>query len=260
MFQLKSMPSSKFANLIQENDRGRGWLTRRPFAHRGLHGRGGLPLENSTSAFRAAVAAGYGIELDVQCSADGIAMVFHDYTLERLAGRPQKVSDLTARELRRVRLNGTDDTIPSLNEMLDDVGGRVPVLVEVKGDRNTDGRLEASVATAIALNLGNVAVMSFWPASLEWFARYTPHLVRGLVATTRYDPELGIKLCRGAAQEILLSTLAPDFVAYDVKCLPNSVTSLAHRIGLPVLTWTVRTDADRERARKYADNIIFEKS
>lgn len=236
------------------------WLLERPFAHRGLHHRGGLPVENSMSAFRAAVNAGYGIELDVQCSADGVAMVFHDLSLERLTGRPEPLGALTARALGNIRLTGTDDTISTLHEVLAAVGSNTPVLVEVKGVKATDGRLEASVAEAIAANPGKAVVMSFWPASLMWFAENAPRLIRGLVATTRFDPELGISICRGRDQDILLHLLEPDFIAYDIKCLPNSVSLAAHRLGLPVLTWTVRSEADHERAKQFADNIIFERT
>ena len=235
------------------------WLCERPFAHRGLHRRGGLPIENSMSAFKAAVTEGYGIELDVQCSADGVAMVFHDLTLERLTGRRQAVGDLTARQLEKITLTGTGDTIPTLAEVLAAVGSDTPLLVEVKGHKITDGRLEASVAQAIAAHPGKVAVMSFWPASLLWFATHAPHLARGLVATTRYDSELGLGICRGRDQEILLRLLEPDFIAYDIKCLPNSVSLAAHRSGLPVLTWTVRSDSDHARAKQFATNIIFER-
>lgn len=255
---LKSMASLKSADRLASGERCDEWLTGRPFAHRGLHRRGGLPIENSLSAFKAAVAAGYGIELDVQCSADGMAMVFHDLTLERLAGRPEAVDSLTARELGRLRLGGSGDIIPTLHDVLATVGPETPVLVEVKGRKITDGRLEASVAEAIAAHPGKVAVMSFWPASLLWFVEHAPHLIRGLVATTRLDPELGVAICRGRDQEILLDLLEPDFIAYDIKCLPNSVSLAAHRRGLAVLTWTVRSDADHDRAGRFADNIIFE--
>lgn len=235
------------------------WLETRPFAHRGLHRRGSLPVENSMSAFKAAVASGFGIELDVQCSADGVAMVFHDLTLDRLTGRPEKLGDLTARELGKIRLTGSDDTIPTLREVLETIGPDTPLLVEVKGEKLTDGRLEASVADAIDACPGKVAVMSFWPASLIWFLTHAPHLPRGLVGTTRFDPELGLAVCRGANQETLLDALDVDFIAYDIKCLPNRVSLAARRRGLPVLTWTVRTDADRSRATRFADNIIFER-
>jgi glycerophosphoryl diester phosphodiesterase len=255
----KSMASLKFAKGITRQGRQTDWLLARPFAHRGLHRRGGLPVENSMSAFKAAVASGFGIELDVQCSADGVAMVFHDLTLERLTGRPEKLGGLTAHKLGKIKLAGSDDTIPTLHDVLKAVGPETSVLVEVKGEKLTDGRLEASVAKAIDACPGKVAVMSFWPASLIWFLTHAPHLPRGLVGTTRFDGELGLAVCRGSHQETLLDALDVDFIAYDIKCLPNRVSLAARRRGLPVLTWTVRTDADRSRATRFADNIIFER-
>jgi glycerophosphoryl diester phosphodiesterase len=252
------MLSLKFVNGRTLAEKNAGWLTARPFAHRGLHKRGALPVENSPSAFKAAVASGFGIELDVQCSADGVAMVFHDLTLDRLTGHTGAVAALTAQELGQIKLTGSNDCIPTLDVVLQMVAGSAPVLVEVKGVKHTDGRLEASVTEAIARNPGDIAVMSFWPDSLAWFQNNAPSLIRGLVGTTRFDPELGADICRGPEQEWLLLELEPDFIAYDVKCLPNNVSTAAHRQGLPVLTWTVRTEADRDRAARYANNIIFE--
>ena len=167
-------------------------LLRLPIAHRGLHDRGIGRIENSLSAVAAAAAAGYAIEIDVQCSSDGQAVVFHDDTLDRLTGETGAVAARTAAELAGIALTGATDTIPALPQVLSAVAGRVPLLVEIK-DRSgtlseTDGRLEAAVASALADYAGPVAVMSFNPHSVARMAALAPGLPRGLT-TSAFDPD-----------------------------------------------------------------------
>ncbi len=248
----------KFAHERQRRDKAAEWLTAEPFAHRGLHGRGRAPVENSMSAFKAAAKKGYGIELDVQCSRDGVAMVFHDLTLDRLADARGRVDQYTARELQKIKLRNSHDTLLPLHDVLEELGPDTPVLVEVKGERDTSGILELSVAGSVVERPARTAVMSFWPQSLGWFSRHTPHLTRGLVATSRYAADLGLTICRANNQRLVTTLCEPDFIAYDIKALPNGFTTWARGQGLPVLTWTVRSPADHSRAEAYADNIIFE--
>jgi len=226
-------------------------LGARPFAHRGLHG-GGI-VENSRAAFAAAVASGFGIELDVQLSGDGEAMVFHDHELDRLTGRNGRVADRTAAELGQIRLAGTDETIPTLGEALAVVAG-APLLIEVKAPDRHVQPLCGAVARALASYIGPVGVMSFNPEVPRWFGRAEDGPLRGLVVT-----EQGKGKWRGRIERNLaLWRARPDFLAYDIRDLPSETSAFARFEGRPVYTWTVRSEADRARAAEHADQIIFE--
>lgn len=223
-----------------------------PFAHRGLHG-GGL-VENSGGAIAAAVAQGYGVELDVQLSADGAAMVFHDYELDRLTGERGPVALRTAAELAAIRFSAADEAMPSLSEILGTLAGRRPLLIELKARDRRVERLCRAVAEALDGYDGAVGAMSFNPEVGAWFARHAPQILRGLVVT-----EHGRKGLRGRIERrLFLWRARADFLAYDVRDLPSRFAGRARARGLPVYTWTVRSDADRARAAAHADQIIFE--
>jgi len=226
-------------------------LIARPFAHRGLHGPG--RPENGRAAFEAAIAAGHGIELDVQASADGEAIVLHDYALERLTEGFGAVRSLSAAELKRVGLKGSDETIPTLAEILALVGGRAPLLIEVKSPDRRVAALSRAVHRALAGYAGPVAVMSFNPEIAHWFAVHAPGRLRGLVIS-----EAGRKWRGIATRRFALWRARPDFLAYDVRDLPSRFAERARAKGLKVLTWTCRSEADRARAAEHADQIIYE--
>lgn len=227
-------------------------LAAMPYAHRGLHGGG--RVENSRAAFEAAIASGHGIELDVQASSDGEAIVIHDYALDRLTGAPGSVASLAAATLRTIRLRGTDETIPTLAEILLLIASRVPLLIEVKAPGRRVGRLCLPVFRALSGYRGPVGVMSFNPEVVRWFARHAPRLIRGLVVTEKGERGLRAKIERHLA----LWRAKPNFLAYDIRDLPSRFAAAQRRRGLPVLTWTVRGDAERERAAAHADQIIYE--
>ena len=227
-------------------------LVARPFAHRGLHGGG--RIENSRAAFDAAIAAGNGIELDVQASADGEAMVFHDYDLERLTDGFGALRTLGSAELQRVRLNGTDETIPTLVEILTRIGGRAPLLIELKSPGRRVGQLCRAVQRALERYQGPVAAMSFNPEIGNHFEREAPQLLRGLVVTEEKKKGLRGNIERPLA----LWRSHADFLAYDIRDLPSSFAGAQRAKGMNVLTWTVRTAADRARAADHADQIIYE--
>ena len=221
-----------------------------PFAHRGLHGRG--IVENSLGAFDAAIARGHGIELDVQLSLDGEAMVFHDYKLDRLTRERGEVRARTAAELEAVALP-SGQTIPTLRQALARIGGRVPLLIEVKAPERRVAGLCRSVAGALHGYAGPAGVMSFNPEVGRWFAAHAPTVLRGLVVT-----ESGKKNLRGRIERRLsLLRSRAHFLAYDVRDLPSAFASAARRAGLPVYTWTVRTEEDRACAGS-VDQIIYE--
>ncbi|HEY0149987.1 MAG TPA: glycerophosphodiester phosphodiesterase family protein [Allosphingosinicella sp.] len=227
-------------------------LGAQPFAHRGLHGEG--RQENSRAAFRAAIAAGHGIELDVQLSRDGDAVVFHDYRLDRLTGEAGDVGARTADQLGAIRLSGTDETIPTLREVLELVGGRVPVLIEVKAPNRQVARLCLAVFRALAGYRGPVGVMSFNPEVPRWFAAHAPKLPRGLVVT-----ESGTRGLRGRFERrFAWWRSGAQFLAYDVRDLPSRFTKKRRKKRVPVFTWTVRSDEEWDRAALHADAAIFE--
>lgn len=229
------------------------WLAGVTYAHRGLHG-SGVP-ENSPAAFTAAMARGFGIECDVQWTGDGQAVVFHDWELDRLTAETGPVLRRTAAQLGATGLAGGTDTIPSLRRVLDQVAGRVPILIEVKSRRGFHvDALSLAVRRELEGYRGPHAVMSFDPRVSRWFARHSPQTVRGLVMT-----EDGAKGLRGAIRRHLaLWHAAPDFLAYDIRDLPSRFAAAQRARGLPVPSWTVKTPELRERAGLYADAPIAE--
>lgn len=234
----------------------------RPFAHRGLHDRAAGRIENSPAAFAAAVAAGYGIECDVQLSADGAAVVFHDATLDRLTAETGPVRARTAADLGRIALSGRTDTIPSLGALLAQVAGRVPLVVEIKDqggrfDAAGVGPLEAAVAAALADYAGPVAVMSFNPESVVEMARLAPSVPRGLVAGGDYGP---LPEARRAALRSMAAAEATGaaFVSVFHRELPSARSAALRAAGLPVLCWTIRSPADAQTVAPHADAITFE--
>lgn len=223
-----------------------------PFAHRGLHG-AGVP-ENSRAAFEAAIARGHGIEFDVQASRSGGACVFHDYELDRLTGESGPLAERSLDELGRIRLGGSRETVPSLEEILALVGARAPLLIEVKAPRRGLASLCAAIASALDCHAGQVGLMSFSPRIPRWFRRHRPGLPRGLVVT-----EEGKKNWRGRIERRLsLGYAAPDFLGYDIRDLPSPFAAAARARGLPVLTWTVKSESNRKAAAEFADQIIYE--
>lgn len=224
-------------------------LGARPFAHRGLHG-GGI-AENSLAAFRAAVAAGFGVELDVQLSRDGEAIVFHDDELDRLTEATGAVAERSAAELGRIRLRGSDEAIPTLTDALGVIAG-APLLIELKAPDRHVRPLCGAVARALAPYIGEVGVMSFNPEVARRF-RGAGRL-RGLIVS-----EQGKGKWRGRIERNLaLWRARPDFLAYDIRDLPSDTAALARFGGKAVYTWTVRTTEERARAAEHADQIIFE--
>lgn len=223
-------------------------LFAKPFAHRGLHG--GRVVENSRAAFHAAIEAGHGIELDVQASADGEAIVFHDYELGRLTDGTGKLAELDADALRAIPLRGESEGLPTLREILDLIGGRAPLLIEVKSPGRRVAALSGAVRRALEDYVGPVAVMSFNPSVPRWFAANAQEVLRGLVVTEEGRPERG-RLKRRAS----LWWSKADFLAYDIRDLPSRFAAAS---GLPVATWTVRSEAQRATAGAYAGQIIYE--
>ncbi|HWL03377.1 MAG TPA: glycerophosphodiester phosphodiesterase family protein [Xanthobacteraceae bacterium] len=231
------------------------WLTARPIAHRGLHDRSRGIIENTPGAITAAVAGGYGIEVDVQLSADGEAMVHHDEALGRLTEGDAPLATLGAAALKQVPFRETADRMITLGELCDLVAGRATLVVEIKSLWDGDERLARRTATVLSGYRGPVAAMSFDPRLVAAVRRHAPGLRRGLVA------ERGVEDRPGSALRYLQNLLAagPQFLAYSVQDLGDAVTFTTRRLlRRPVLTWTVRTPEDRLRAGRLADQMIFE--
>lgn len=235
----------------------------RPLAHRALHD--ATMAENSIAAVQAAVDAGYGIEIDIQPSKDGVPMVFHDYDLARLTGVAGPIAQVTAAGLGGIALSGGGGTIPTLAQVLDVVAGRVPLLIEIKdqdGALGADvGPLEKAVAAALEGYDGDVALMSFNPYSVVMCRKYAPHIPRGI--TTCSYPEADWPTIPKERRYALARI--PDFDAAGACFISHQQDDLAspHVIklqdrGVPILCWTVRSPEIEVRARKIADNITFE--
>ncbi|MCR9122725.1 MAG: glycerophosphodiester phosphodiesterase [Phyllobacteriaceae bacterium] len=226
------------------------FLTARPIAHRGLHDDNRQRWENTASAFHAAIAGNFGIELDVQLSADGVAMVFHDAQLDRLTGGSGLVADRSADALRALAVGGTDDSIMTLGETLALVGGAVPLVIEMKdnGARNAD--LARAVAQDVAGYGGPAAVMSFEHGLVDAFRAMETGVPLGLTASGISDTAL--------AEHRAQLEAGIDFVSYQVAALPNAFVAEARAHGLPVITWTVRTPEQVALTYAHADQMTFE--
>jgi glycerophosphoryl diester phosphodiesterase len=240
-----------------------GWLTARPVAHRGLHDLARGVIENTPSAFSAAAAANYAIECDVQITADGEAMVSHDDVLGRLTEGSGRLDTMSAADLKRVPFNGTSDRMITLGELCELVASRVTLVVELKSRFDGDRRLVARAAQVLSAYRGPAAAMSFDPAQIARLRELAPKVPRGIVAQRSYRssewPGLSQRTRRALAYFGHALRTRPQFIAYAVKDLPSAIPALARgAFGLPVLTWTVRSDDDRRRAARYADQMIFE--
>ncbi|HEU5273112.1 MAG TPA: glycerophosphodiester phosphodiesterase family protein [Xanthobacteraceae bacterium] len=237
------------------------WLIARPIAHRGLHDAARGIIENTAGAIDAAIAGRYGIEVDLQISSDGEAMVHHDDALGRLTDGDGRLAEMSAAELKRVPFRASAERMLTLPELLERVGGRVALVLELKSRFDGDDRLVARVAKTLAAYAGPVAAMSFDPVMIAALRRIAPRLRRGIVAERRFAelPPRSAAWRRPALAHLLHAPMTrPDFVAYRVDDLPAPATRVARLLGLPILTWTVRTAAQRQQAASAADQMIFE--
>jgi len=220
-------------------------------------------IENTASAFKAAIAAGYGIETDVQISADGEAMVHHDDALGRLTEGAGRLADMSATAIRAASFKATADRILTLGELCDLVGGRAPLVIELKSHFNGDRRLVQRTAEVLAGYAGPAAVMSFDPGMIEAARLIAPKLARGIVAERHYDHDEWARLPASTKRRLAwllhATRTRPQFIAYGVKDLPAVAPLVARWVfGLPLLTWTVRSEADRAAGQHWADQMIFE--
>ncbi|PHQ82189.1 MAG: phosphodiesterase [Thalassobium sp.] len=237
----------------------------RPIAHRAFHDIDRACPENSPAAFAAAIAGGYGIELDVQLSSDGRAMVFHDYALDRLTDEVGPIAQRSAAELGQIKLKGGRDTIPTLSQILRQVVGAVPLLIELKDQDGALGQgigpLEQATARALAGYDGDVAVMSFNPHTVALMAQIAPHIARGL--TTCHFPAEDWPTIPAKTRERLRGIPDYDdtgscFISHQASDLDNPRVKALKEQGAAVFCWTIRSRKDEIRARRIADNVTFE--
>jgi glycerophosphoryl diester phosphodiesterase len=239
------------------------WLTARPVAHRGLHDRARGIIENMPGAAQAAIDGNFGIELDVQLTKDGEAMVHHDDALGRLTEGSGALLDLTSAQLKAVKFKDTPERMMSLGDLCALVNGRVPLVIEVKSHFDGDRKLVARVAEVLAAYRGPAVAMSFDPDQVLALRELSPERPRGIIAQRTYDaadwPEATAAQRDGMLHLRHAFRTRPHFVAFWVEQLPAPAPWIARNIfGLPLLTWTVRTPEQRERAARYADQMIFE--
>lgn len=239
------------------------WLTARPIAHRGLHDAARGIIENMPGAVQAAIAGNFSIEVDIQLTADGEAMVHHDDALGRLTEGSGALLGKTAAELKAVTFKRTPERMMSLGDLCTLVAGRVPLVIEVKSHFDGDRRLVSRMAEVLSSYSGPAVGMSFDPDQVLALRELMPSRARGIVAEREYTeedwPEASPEQRRGMSHLRHAFRTRPHFVAYWVNELPAAAPWIAHHVfGLPLLTWTVRTPDQRTRAARHADQMIFE--
>jgi len=246
------------------------WLVERPIAHRGLHDKARGVIENTLRSAQAAIARGFAIEFDVQMSRDGEAFVFHDQTLDRLTDATGTLAAMSAAEIAKVRIKGADEPPPSLATFLEAVGGRTPLVCELKSRFDGDWRIADRVAALAASYDGPLAFKSFDYDLVAYLRLRRPHMAGskgpcpiGILAQASYDdPEwafLSAEQKRDWTDFDHFDLARPDFLSWNVDDLPHRIPFLVKELtGAPVMAWTVRTAQQREAARKWADQIVFD--
>lgn len=231
------------------------------YAHRGYHDIARRIPENSMSAFHAAMRCGYGIELDLHLTRDYRLAVFHDNTLERLCGRPEKIEDLSYDELKTLPLLGTNERIPLFEEVLAAVDGRVPLLIELKIPTSSLKICEETYRILKQYS-GNYMIQSFNTMGLRWFRLHAPHILRGQLAehlTAGKHSEAW--LFQFIVQNLFCNFLGrPDFISYKLSDLPHlSVFVLKYIFRVPIAVWTLASNEDLKKGIAGYQIQIFEK-
>ena len=237
------------------------WLTAAPIAHRGLHDRSNGLIENSRSAFAAAIAKGFAIECDLQRTADNEAVVFHDDTLDRVAEGIGWIKDKSAAEVCATKLKDSVDCPQTLAEMLALVDGRVPLVIELKSHWDGDERLAQRALRVLQNYTGAHCLMSFDPDAVEAVRKLSPRTVRGIVADRCTDPYYhGLSQGRRLEMQTLshLPRTAPHFMSFYFRDLPYVPVNQYRATGHPLITWTIRSAQEASDALAWSDQITFE--
>ncbi|MCM1327131.1 MAG: hypothetical protein NC094_10665 [Bacteroidales bacterium] len=235
------------------------------YAHRGLHDNHTNAPENSLSAFRRALNAGFGIELDVQLTKDRIPVIFHDFTLDRVCGAKGKVCDYTYEELQQFSLCGSGEKIPKLADVLDMIQGKVPLIVELKIERK-DISLCPIADALLSDYKGLYCIESFNPLGLNWYRKNRGSIVRGQLSDAFLRTEAagntsgGVRVLYYALQNLLVNFLSrPDFISYNCKFGNNLPLKLCRKLfHAKAAAWTVKNQEELEKVRPYFDIFIFD--
>ena len=228
------------------------------FAHRGYHdNENGIP-ENSLLSFEQAIAHGYGIELDVQLSSDGVAMVFHDKDLERVCGVSGAPWDYTAAELKELRLFGTEERIPTLAEALELIDGQVPVLVEYKMDKVDTGVCAAGEALLKDYE-GEYYMQCFHPLALMWYRKNAPEVARGQLMQDymKQEQHAGDPVYFLLSRMVANVATRPDFISYRYSDEVNVSIRICELLGARMLAWTLPGETGSFTADIAYDAFIF---
>ncbi len=235
------------------------WLVNQPIAHRGLHD-DRLP-ENSMGAFKNAILHGYAIETDVHLTTDDVVVVFHDDSLKRMTDRRGNIDEMSYEELKDITLIGGDnEKIPTLSELLELTDGKVPLLIEVKDHKNI-GKLEGIMTEMLRAYKGEFAVQSFNPFIVRWFKKNAPEFIRGQLAsyfTSEFGKGLRARTQRFILRNCMLNGICgAQFTSYDTSFVGKRRVKQIKK-KMPVLMWTVRSQAHLDKCKGLYDNIIFE--
>jgi glycerophosphoryl diester phosphodiesterase len=237
------------------------WLVARPIAHRGLHNKAKGIVENTASAFAGAIEANYAIECDLQISADGEAMVFHDETLDRLTSDTGWIKDRSAKALKSVAIANSKDRMQTLGELLDQVDQSVPLVIELKSHWDGEVGLAQRALNVLRGYGGPHCIMSFDPDLVEAVAVLSPSTVRGITADRTVDAYYnGLPLNRRLQMRTLghIPKTRPHFVSYYFRDLPFAPIQNIRAAGHPVITWTIRSKQEERIALRYSDQVTFE--
>ncbi len=233
-----------------------GWLLKTPIAHRGIHNNKNVP-ENSLLAIELSIENNFPIEIDVQMTLDKKIIVMHDDNLMRMCGVDKSVINSTYEEISGLHLLNTDEKVPLLTEVLERLGGRQPVLIEIKNDK-LNGAMEQEFWKILSKYKGRFAVQSFNPMTVNWFRKNAPQTLRGQLSSAFKDEKIPAHV-RIPLQYMAFNSISkPHFIAYDVSCLPFRPLEKYRERRIPVLAWTIKSQKDLITAQKYADNYIFE--
>lgn len=238
-----------------------GFICARPIAHRGLHDAAKGVVENSASAFAAAIAKAYAIECDLQLTQDGEAVVFHDEHLERLTDGRGMVREKTAAEMKTLGLRNSADHVQTLAELLAQVKGQVPLIIELKTHWDGDETLAARALAVLKDYAGPYCLMSFDPDIVAAVRRISPNTIRGIVAERAFDSyydSLPLPVQMELRTFSHLSRTRPDFVSLYFGDLPWAPVTALRRSGMPVISWTIRSPEEAWTARRHSDQITFE--
>jgi len=229
------------------------------YAHRGYFDNENAVPENSLAAFSAAIEAGYGIELDVQMSEDGVPVVFHDADLQRMCGVEGKIWEYSLAELSEMKLLDTEEGIPTLAEALELIDGQVPVIVEYKLDKVDTLVCERSDALLQEYD-GAYCIQCFHPLALIWYKNNAPEIARGQLAQAFWRDEdyTGKPLYLLLSYMIENVATRPDFISYKFSDADNLSLNICRLFGAKTAAWTLRSEADYASVKGQFDFYIFD--